>query len=196
MKVSPAGSRSVTCTPVAPAGPLFLTVTVNVIVSPTDGLELLTAFMTARSACSAGQFGTAVPTHIPPVQRSGCVHSLPSLQVVPSGLAGFEQMPVAGLQTPAMWHWSLAVHTTPVPGVQTPARQLSACVQEFPSLHDVPSAARVCVHCASEQASTVHGLRSSQLAPVEHSKPTSKVRRVSWPRITSCAAIAPEAIRR
>ena len=29
---------------------------------------------------------------------------LPELQVVPSVLFGFEQMPVPGLQVPALWH--------------------------------------------------------------------------------------------
>ena len=44
---------------------------------------------------------------------SACVQALPSLHAVPLGLAGFEQAPVAGSQVPAVWHWSLAVQTTP-----------------------------------------------------------------------------------
>ena len=43
-KVSPAGSRSVTCTPVAASGPLLVSVTVKVIWSPTLGVGLLTVF--------------------------------------------------------------------------------------------------------------------------------------------------------
>ena len=35
-----------------------------------------------------------------------------SLQDVPFGAAGFEQMPVPGLQVPGVWHWSEAVQTT------------------------------------------------------------------------------------
>ena len=42
------------------------------------------------------------------------------MQVVPLVAVGFEQMPVAGLHVPAVWHWSLAVQTTGLP-VQTPA---------------------------------------------------------------------------
>jgi hypothetical protein len=49
--VSPAGSRSVTWTFVAASGPLFESVTVNVIVSPTFGVASLTFFASARSAC-------------------------------------------------------------------------------------------------------------------------------------------------
>ena len=40
---------------------------------------------------------------------------MPSLQAEPLGFAGFEQTPVLGLQTPAVWHWSLVVQTTAVP---------------------------------------------------------------------------------
>ena len=50
-KVSPAGSRSVTCTPVAASGPLLVRVTVKVIWSPTLGVASLTVLVTARSAC-------------------------------------------------------------------------------------------------------------------------------------------------
>ena len=49
--VSPAvGNCSVTSTRWAVLGPLFVSVTVNVIVSPTFGVGLLTVFTTARSA--------------------------------------------------------------------------------------------------------------------------------------------------
>ena len=40
------------------------------------------------------------------------MQALESLQDVPLGTTGFEQSPVAGLQVPAMWHWSEAVQTT------------------------------------------------------------------------------------
>jgi hypothetical protein len=42
--------------------------------------------------------------HTPAWQVSVCVQALPSLQAVPSAAFGFEQTPVAGLQTPAAWH--------------------------------------------------------------------------------------------
>jgi hypothetical protein len=39
---------------------------------------------------------------------------VPPLHCVPSDAAGgVEQAPVAGLQTPAPWHWSGAVQVTP-----------------------------------------------------------------------------------
>src|SRR5262249_49075911 len=49
--VNPEGSRSVTWAPVAVSGPLLLSVTVNVTVSPTLGVGSLTVFASARSAC-------------------------------------------------------------------------------------------------------------------------------------------------
>nr|WP_235857704.1 hypothetical protein [Paenibacillus albiflavus] len=45
------GSKSLTSTPVALSGPLFVTVTVKVIVSPTFGIALSTVFVMERSAC-------------------------------------------------------------------------------------------------------------------------------------------------
>ena len=46
----------------------------------------------------------AVPAQRPATQRSPAVHASPSLQVRPSALDGFEQVPVAGSQVPASWH--------------------------------------------------------------------------------------------
>jgi hypothetical protein len=51
-----------------------------------------------------GQVTGLVPVQTPAMQRSVCVQMSLSLQAVPSGAAGFEHMPVAWLQTPAMWH--------------------------------------------------------------------------------------------
>ena len=69
---------------------------------------------------------------------SVCVQALPSLHAVPSVFAGFVHAPVAGLQTPASWHWSCAVQiTAPLP-VQIPAWHVSVCVQALPSLHAAP----------------------------------------------------------
>jgi hypothetical protein len=72
------------------------------------------------------------------------VQALPSMHVVPSAALGFEQTPVKGLQTPATWHWSLALQVTPaqrsVPA-QTPPVQTSLVVLGLPSLQVVPSAA-------------------------------------------------------
>src|SRR5436309_282760 len=70
-----------------------------------------------------------------------CVHALPSLHDVPFGAFGFEQVPVAGSQVPATWHWSLAVHMTGLEPVQMPVWHVSVCVQALPSLHAVPFSA-------------------------------------------------------
>jgi hypothetical protein len=45
-----------------------------------------------------------LPVQIPAWQVSVRVQALPSLQVEPSPLAGFEQAPFAGSQVPATWH--------------------------------------------------------------------------------------------
>ena len=65
----------------------------------------------------------------------------PSLHVVPFAAAGFEQVPVLGLQVPATWHWSLAVHDTGFDPTQVPLWHESVSVQALPSLHDAPLAA-------------------------------------------------------
>jgi hypothetical protein len=68
------------------------------------------------------------------------VQALPSLQVLPSVFVGFEHMPVAGLQVPAVWHWSRAVQLTGLAPVQAPFWQVSDWVQALPSLQVLPSA--------------------------------------------------------
>src|SRR5207245_2456486 len=73
-------------------------------------------------------------------QVSVPVQALPSLQVAPSGFAGLEHVPVAGLQVPATWHWSAAAQTTGLVPVHTPARQVSVRVQALPSSQAAPSA--------------------------------------------------------
>src|SRR2546430_8208437 len=69
------------------------------------------------------------PTQAPAWQVSLCVHALASLQLVPLGLAGLLQVPDAGLQVPAVWHWSAAGDTTGVAPTQAPARPVSRCVR-------------------------------------------------------------------
>ena len=81
------------------------------------------------------------PAHVPLWHVSVCVHALPSLQVVPFDAVGFEHDPVLGLQVPATWHWSLAVHVTGLDPVQVPFWQASVWVHALPSLHVVPLAA-------------------------------------------------------
>ena len=57
---NPAGSASATETACAVSGPLLLTVTVNVTLAPTDGVALLTVFVTARSASRASTVAEAM----------------------------------------------------------------------------------------------------------------------------------------
>jgi hypothetical protein len=83
--------------------------------------------------------GSGLPlVQVPPWQVSLRVHASPSLQVDPLALAGLEQRPVDGAQTPASWHWSDAVQTVAVPGVQTPAWHESLLVHKSPSLQADP----------------------------------------------------------
>ena len=70
----------------------------------------------------------------PAMQRSPVVQAVPSLQGAPSGLAGFEQTPVAASQAPGRWHWSGALQETVVSGLpQVPLVQVSPVVQALPS---------------------------------------------------------------
>src|SRR5438445_3415424 len=80
-----------------------------------------------------------LPVQVPLWQVSVCVQALPSLHAVPSAFAGFEHVPLAGSQVPAMWHWSEAEQTTALLPVHTPLSQVSVWVQALPSLHAVPS---------------------------------------------------------
>src|SRR5204862_8318189 len=76
-----------------------------------------------------------MPTQMPASQASVRVQALPSSQPVPSGLAGLLQTPDAGLQMPAVWHWSAAVATTGLAPTQGPAAQVWVRVQALPSSH-------------------------------------------------------------
>src|SRR5207248_515796 len=87
---------------------------------------------------AAGHTTGFAPRQAPAWQVSLCVHALASLQLVPLGLAGLLQAPDAGLQTPAVWHWSAAVHTTGFAPTQAPAWQVSLCVHALASLQLVP----------------------------------------------------------
>jgi hypothetical protein len=80
------------------------------------------------------------PEHTPPWQVSFVLHLSPSLQLVPFVAMGFEQRPVAGLQTPGTWHWSSAVQTIAVL-TQTPPEHVPACGwQRSGDAHATPSA--------------------------------------------------------
>src|SRR5436190_941153 len=77
---------------------------------------------------------------VPAWHVSVCVQAFPSLQALPSALFGFEHTPVAGLQVPAVWHWSTAAQVTGLAPVHVPAWHVSVWVQAFPSLQALPSA--------------------------------------------------------
>jgi hypothetical protein len=51
---------------------------------------------------------------------SPTLHVSASLQAVPFAFSGFVHAPVPVLHVPAVWHWSSAVQTTPLPPVHTP----------------------------------------------------------------------------
>jgi hypothetical protein len=82
--------------------------------------------------------GVVVPRHTPVWQVSGVVQAIPSSHVLPSGFAGLVHWPVAELQLPASWHWSLAVQTTGSDPAHVPAWQRSCRVHALPSMHAVP----------------------------------------------------------
>src|SRR5258705_469962 len=88
----------------------------------------------------AGPATGLAPVQTPAWQVSDWVQALPSVQALPLGLVGLEQVPVAVSQVPASWQWSRAEQVTGFAPVQTPAWQVSLCVQALPSLQVVPSA--------------------------------------------------------
>jgi hypothetical protein len=75
---------------------------------------------------------------VPAWQVSVWLQASPSSQPLPFALAGFEQVPVAVSQTPALWHWSEAVHATGLAPWHAPAWHVSDCVQALPSSHVAP----------------------------------------------------------
>src|SRR5438876_136470 len=103
------------------------------------GLAALTNASASMTATAFATHGAGSPTQLPAAQASPLVQALPSLHAVPLATGGFEQVPAAGSQVPAVWHWSRAVHTTAVPA-HVPARQLSPVVHALASEHAVPSA--------------------------------------------------------
>ena len=82
------------------------------------------------------------------------VQALPSLQVLPSALAGVEQTPVAGAQVPASWQSSIARHTTGLEPTHLPAAHASLLVQAEPSLQVVPSKTGDALHLPVERSHT------------------------------------------
>src|SRR5437870_1683912 len=116
--------------------------------TPVAGLQVPAVWHWSAAVQATG----LAPTQAPASQVSLCVQALPSLHGAPLSLGGLLQTPDAGLQTPAVWHWSAAVHTTGLAPTQAPASQASVCVQASPSSHGVPSS------CAGSEQVPVAGL--------------------------------------
>src|SRR5438874_1528747 len=116
--------------------------------TPDAGLQVPAVWHWSAAVHTTG----SAPTQVPAWPASVRVQALPSSQLVPSGLAGLLQAPDAGLQVPAVWHWSAAVHTTGFAPTQAPAWQVSVCVPASPSSQAVPSS------CAGSEQVPVAGL--------------------------------------
>jgi hypothetical protein len=102
----------------------------------------------------------------PAWQVSAPLQRFVSAQDVPLA-TGVVVQPVAGLQ-PSVVHTLPSLQTMGVPAVHTPAWQVSAPLQAFPSLHDVPLATTALPHTPAVQLSVVHGLLSLQSAATLH----------------------------
>src|SRR5437879_4354566 len=102
--------------------------------APFAGLQTPATWHWSRAVQMTG----LAPMQLPAWQVSVCVQASPSEQALPSALSGLEQVPFAGSQTPAAWHWSRAAHTTGFVPVQVPAWQASVCVQALLSLQALP----------------------------------------------------------
>jgi hypothetical protein len=83
------------------------------------------------------------------------VQALPSSQVVPSVLSGFEQVPVEESQVPVLWHWSGSEQVFGPPALQTPFWQVSLSVQALPSLQVEPLGLSGFVHVPNRQKPTL-----------------------------------------
>jgi hypothetical protein len=115
------------------------------------------------------------------------VQTLPSLQAVPLGAAGLTQMPLAGLQMPATWHWSGETQITGLAPMQVPAWHVSVCVHALPSLHALPSGETVV-----EQA-PVEGLQkpaSWHWSPAAHTTGLAPVQVPAW-HVSVCVHALP-----
>src|SRR2546430_15702512 len=81
------------------------------------------------------------PTQAPAWQVSLCVHALASLQLVPLGLAGLLQAPVAGLQVPAGWSPAGGPRSAGVCPTRRPAPRGTVCANAPPTHASAPAGA-------------------------------------------------------
>src|SRR5205814_738171 len=77
-------------------------------------------------------------TQAPVWQVSVWVQASPSVQALPFGLSGLEQVPLAGSQVPATWEGWRAGQTTGLGPTQAPAWQDSVWVQASASVQALP----------------------------------------------------------
>jgi hypothetical protein len=99
---------------------------------PVMGSQLFWQFV------GAGQVLAMPARHVPVWQLSPTVHRLPSSQGVPLSLDGLVQVPVIGLQVPAVWHWFGIGQVTGLVPLQVVPMQTSVRVQRLPSLQARP----------------------------------------------------------
>lgn len=97
-------------------------------------------------ASEALQTTGLAPTHAPAEHESTLVQAFPSSHGAPSAFAGLVHAPVSGLQKPATWQESAALHTTGFAPTQVPWLHVSVCVQGFWSSQVEPSASGGFVH--------------------------------------------------
>jgi hypothetical protein len=151
-------------------------------------------------------------TPVPPMQAnvppavtphaSPWVQALLSLQGAPAAFCGLEHAPVRTSQTPTLWHWLSAVHTTAFEPWQAPEEHASVCVQAFPSLQGVPSGRgwgtqapltglhALVLHASSKGEQSTGGRLSTQL-PFARSQTLTPLQRL--PSSQSPSAVQPQA---
>jgi hypothetical protein len=117
---------------------------------------------------------------------------LPSLHVVPSGAAGFEQVPVVGLHVPATWHWSLGVHVTGLVPTHAPDSHAPPPKQRLPVPHELPLVTGTCEHVPFVlQVSTTQGLFVSHDAGVHVGPPPPPVSTATSAATSAATASCP-----
>jgi hypothetical protein len=79
------------------------------------------------------------PTHAPDRQAFVCRHAFVPAHAAPSGLLGFEHLPVIGSHVPARWHGSDALHTTGFDPTHVPAWQVFVCKHGLVPVQVAPS---------------------------------------------------------
>jgi len=75
---------------------------------PVAGLQTPATWQSSRGAQTTG----FDPTHAPPWHVFVLLQAFAPVHAVPSLALGLLQTPVAGLHTPATWHWSCGVQMT------------------------------------------------------------------------------------